>query len=326
MKDAGVAGSGLACPSIGERQSRVSSPFSSPGCNPNGQWSVAPNGFSYLEPTRNAYQLVPLGQTRAVWVTTDDKPCVLSVIDPANTFGGIEIKAGIQKALGELFDIYKLEPRSKYRFELTGMAESVRVLALSTPGVVETPLLYVHAAGVVTIHYAVSVILRDCSLSLIYSEAELLALLNEVEATYAQANIRLVRVGPIHLLELKATSLGPQIITDGPHGDLIRDHINASGHGHLKNLVYGWDFESEPKPPNAANLSSGLTVFGGNVCFIDWGNRSMVTAHELGHALRLIDRPKGDITIMQPQRSNAPFIAFDCAQIEVLRMVAKQVA
>lgn len=300
------------------------SPFSSLGCDPEGGWSRSPNGFSYLSPSQNAYQFIPTGQARTVSVKTDHRPWTLTAVD-LNASGGIELRLNAAKTVIGPFQTFALEPKTKYPFDLTGRAEATQILVMSTPGETDKPLLYVHAGGALTIHYAVNVILRDCSLTLRYSEAQLLSLLREVEASYAVANIRLVRVGPIHLLELKTTSLGPQIITDSLHGDMIRDHIKASGRGHLKNLVYGWDFESEPKPHNAANLSSGLTEFGGNVCFIDWGNRSMVTAHELGHALRLIDRPRGDVTIMQPAVSDARFIAFDCAQIEVLRMVARQV-
>jgi hypothetical protein len=302
------------------------SPFSTKGCDANGRWSRPPDGFSYLWPAQNAYQFVPVGQSRALSLKTDHRPWTLTAVDLTMS-GGIDVRLNARKTVIGPFQTYALEPGMKYPLDLTGNAEAALALVMSTPGEADKPLLYAHAGGTLTVHYAVNIILRDCSQTLEqYSRSELLTLLREVETSYAQANIRLVRVGPIHLLELKTMSLGPQIITDSRHGDLIRDHIKASGRGHLKNLVYGWDFESEPKPPNAANLSSGLTEFGGNVCFIDWGNRSMVTAHELGHALRLIDRPRGDITIMQPQRSSAPFIPFDYAQIEVLRMVAKQVA
>ncbi|RYE75176.1 MAG: hypothetical protein EOP19_26490, partial [Hyphomicrobiales bacterium] len=201
------------------------SPFSTKGCDPNGRWSRQPDGFSYLWPVQNAYQFVPVGQSRTLSVKTDQRPWTLTVVDLAAA-GGIDVRINASKTMIGPFETYALEPGSKYSFDLTGKAEATQVLIMSTPGEAEKPLLYVHAGGALTVHYAVNVILRDCSLSLAgYSKSELLNLLREVEASYAQANIRLVRVGPIHLLELKTTSLGPQIITDSVHGDLIRDHI-----------------------------------------------------------------------------------------------------
>lgn len=301
------------------------SPFSTKQCDPNGRWTRDPDGFSYIWPPSNAYQFVPIGQSRSLSVKTDHRAWTLTVVDLASS-GGIDIRLNAHRTTIGPFQTFALEPKMKYPLDLTGRAEATQVLVMSTPGEAEKPLLYVHAGGLLTIRYAANVILRDCSQTLEqYSASQLLLLLREVETTYAQAHIRLARVGPIHLLEFKTMSLGSQIITDGVHGDMIRDYLKTSGRGHLKNLVYGWDFESRPKAAKAADRSSGLTEFGSNVCFVDWNNPSMVTSHELGHALRLIDRPPGDFTIMQPARSDAPFIPFDCAQIEVLRMVAARV-
>lgn len=305
----------------------MSSPFSSYDCESDGTWSGPPNGFSYFPkgsfPESHAYQFIPLGQSRTVWIATPpDRECTLSVVDPANTFGGIAIDTDAARTVGGLFDVFTLKPMSTTAFALRAAAEATRIFVLSTPGSAERPTFYVDGGGVVTIHYSVSVVLRDCSLSLIYSEGALLNLLSEVEAIYArQANIRLVRVGPIHKLEFRGMSLGPQIITDGPQGEAIRDHITAAGRGHLKNLVYGWDFETKPKPQNASDLSSGLA--GGNVAFIDWGNPAMVTVHEFGHLIGLPDRPKGDVTIMQPTRSMRKFIGFDGFQIEMIRRIGR---
>lgn len=303
----------------------MSSPFSSFNCNPDGTWTEPPDGFSYLPPN-NAYQFVPVGQSRRMFVSTDHRRWTLSVVDPANSFGGIKIETEAPRLISDLFDIYTLEPMKTYDLIFTGQAETMRILVMSTPGEAERPALLVHAGDVITIHYAVNVIVRDASLSLIWSEPQLLSLLRELEASYArQANIRLVRTGPIHRLKFNAP-LGPQIITDGEIGYMIRDHIKAAGRGHLKNLVYGWDFEKYPQPHNGPDSSSGLTVIGGNVSQIDWGNPMLVTAHELGHAIGLVDRQQGDVTIMQPKRPQASgkFYGFDGAQIEALRLHAKR--
>lgn len=304
----------------------MASPFYSENCSFGGTWSAPPNGFSGFPDGMfpgAAYQFVPVGESRTVPVQTHDQERTLTVVDAANAFGGIEIRTSTPRALSPLFDIFRLPPFKQAEFEFRASSEATRVLVLTTPGEASRPALYVRAGRPLTVHYAANVILRDCVQRLDYSEPRLLALLRAVEAEYArQANIRLLRVGPIHGLVFKEDTLGRQILTNSDAAFTIREHIAAAGRGHLKNLVYGWDFEEKPRAANDPDRASGLTGIGNNVSFIDWGNPAMVTIHELGHALCLEDRLASDVTIMQKYRSFEPYVGFDGLQIEALRMIA----
>ena len=152
-------------------------PFSTKGCDSNGRWSRQPDGFSYLWPVQNAYQFVPVGQSRSLSIKTDHRPWTLTAVDLTMS-GGIDIRINARKTMIGPFQTYALEPGIKYPLDLTGKAEATQALVMSTPGEAETPLLYVHAGGALTVHYAVNVILRDCSQTLQgYSKSELLNLL-----------------------------------------------------------------------------------------------------------------------------------------------------
>lgn len=302
----------------------MASPFSSENCLFSGKWFGPPNGFSYFPDGMfpdSAYQFVPVGESRIVSISAHERERTLSVVDAANAFGGIEIRTTAKRAVNPLFDIFTIPPLERPSFEFRANSAATRVLIMTTPGEAQAAL-YVSAGWPLTVHYAANVILRDCAVTLDYSEPQLLALLRAVEAEYArQANIRLLRVGPIHGLVFKDDTLGRQILTNSDAAFTIREHIAAAGRGHLKNLVYGWDFEEKPRAANDPDRASGLTGLGDNFSFIDWGNPPMVTMHELGHAFGMPDRSASDVTIMQKYRSSEPYIGFDCFQIEGLRMI-----
>ncbi len=298
------------------------SPFVSEDCSFSGRWTGPANGFSYFPEgvlLDSAYQFVPIGQSRTVSVQTDDREWTLSVIGPAGNPGGIEIITNARRAVNSPFEVFTLPPTSGASFEFHASAETRRALVMSTPGEPGHPILCVAAGRSLTVHYAANVILRDAVRKLPYSEPELHGLLGEVEQEYRrQANIRLVRVGPIHRLVFREDNLGSPILANSNETFTIQEHIAAAGRAHLKNLIYGWDFED----PKLKERASGLTGLGRNFSFIDWGNPWMVTAHELGHAICLTDRSASDVTIMQKYRSPELHMGFDGFQIEALRMAA----
>ena len=119
------------------------SPFSTKGCDANGRWSRPPDGFSYLWPAQNAYQFVPVGQSRALSLKTDHRPWTLTAVDLTMS-GGIDVRLNARKTVIGPFQTYALEPGMKYPLDLIGNAEAALALVMSTPGEADKPLLYAH--------------------------------------------------------------------------------------------------------------------------------------------------------------------------------------
>lgn len=237
------------------------------------------DGFDLIG-TRQAYQMVPKGKSRDIFVKFDHRAMEFISMAPATE--NVDIKTNARR-IGDRFII---AANTTERFELTGKISHATgwsnfVLAAKDDPDPATLAVSVLPERIVT--YAVYVIVADRAPFMPYNERELRAKLRRMEETFAlQTNVKFVMrgfKGAEKIDALLGNSELPGYSVDIDAAADMLDRVLATSFSENRTLIFCWDFyrkaSLKPKkrtaigerigPQDIAPMKEGRPM---NVCFM----------------------------------------------------------